>query len=106
MQGRAQEIVERAAGFAARNPAFPAFLAQVYVDLDRHDEARSVLEPLVADAFASLSKYQVSWLISMTSAAYAASGIGWTEAAEMLYQALRPFADQIPHVAVTTSGSR
>jgi hypothetical protein len=40
----------------------------------------------------------------MTSAAYAASGIGWTEAAEMLYQALRPFADQIPHVAVTTSG--
>ena len=104
MQGRAQEIVERAAGFAARNPWFPAFLAQVYVDLDRHDEARSVLEPLVADGFASLSKYQVSWLLSMTSAAYAASGIGWPEAAEMLYQALRPFADQIPHVAVTTSG--
>jgi len=104
MQGRAEEIVERAAGFAARNPWFPAFLAQVYVDLDRHDEARSVLEPLVADAFASLSKYQVSWLLSMTSAAYAASGIGWTEAAEMLYQALCPFADQIPHVAVTTFG--
>lgn len=104
MQGRAQEIVERAAGFAAGNPWFPAFLAQVYVDLDRHDEARSVLEPLVADAFTSLSKYQVSWLISMTSAAYAASGIGWTEAVEMLYQALCPFADQIPHVAVTTSG--
>jgi len=104
MQGRAQEIVERAAGFAARNPWFPAFLAQVYVDIDRHDEARSVLEPLVADAFASLSKYQVSWLLSMTSAAYAASGIGWTEAAEMLYQALCPFADQIPHVAVTTFG--
>jgi hypothetical protein len=40
----------------------------------------------------------------MTSAAYAASGIGWIEAAEMLCQALPPFADQIPHVAVTTSG--
>jgi hypothetical protein len=106
MRGRAQEIAERAAGFAARNPWFAAFLAHVYVDLDRHDEARSVLEPLVADGFASLSEYQTSWFISMTSAAYAASGIGWTEAAEMLYQALRPFADQIPHVAVTTSGSQ
>jgi DNA-binding SARP family transcriptional activator/tetratricopeptide (TPR) repeat protein len=103
MQGRAQEIAEQAAGFAARNPWLPAFLAQVYVDLDRHDEARSVLEPLVADGFASLSKYQVTWLISMTSAAYAASGIRWTEAAGMLFEALRPFADQIPHVAVTTS---
>jgi hypothetical protein len=103
MQGRAQEIVERAAEFATSNPWFPAFLAQVYFDLDRHDETRSVLEPLVADGFASLSKYQVSWLISMTSAAYAASGIGWTEAAEMLFESLRPFADQIPHVAVTTS---
>jgi DNA-binding SARP family transcriptional activator len=108
MQGRSQEILDIAALAAAQNPALPAvstFLAQLYYDLDRHEEAREVLEPLFAERFAPIIKERRSGsLIAMAYAAYATSGIGWSEAAETLYEALRPFADQIPVAFAATTG--
>jgi class 3 adenylate cyclase/tetratricopeptide (TPR) repeat protein len=104
MQGRAAEIVDMVCQARAENPGIPAFatfLAGIYCDLDRHEEGRAVLEPFVAEGFASVPK-DLIWLITMSSLAYAVAELGWSDAAEPLLEALRPFAGQICCISTTT----
>ena len=106
MQGRAEELVDTAGRVAAKNPGIPGFsifLAQLYCDIDRPDDARTALEPFVGDAFAGVGP-NLTWLSSMGIAAYAVAELGWVEAAEILFERLRPFAGQIAWVG-TVCGS-
>ena len=108
MQGRGAEIVDLALQAATQNPGLPgisSFLAHLYVDLDRREDARRVLEPMVVDRFWSvINERRGGSLITMAYAAYAAAGVGWTEAAELLFQALLPFADQMPVAVAAVTG--
>lgn len=97
MQGGGDEIVNLAVQAAAENsgvPSFVVFLAMVYCDLDRSDDARSVVEPLVANDFESIRR-DVLWETAMYGVAYVLSELGWVEPAEALFEQLRPFADRI-----------
>jgi hypothetical protein len=107
MQGRGDEIVDLAAAAAGQFPAVPAFaafLAQVYSDIGRHDDARATSEPLVADGLVTLRQDRGSLLLAMTFLAYAASRTGWVEASETIFDALHPFANHIPTDAAFTTG--
>jgi hypothetical protein len=100
MQGRTEEIVDLVEQMVRQGTALPGytmFLAMIYCDLDRTDEARSLLEPHVADGFSSLP-HDLFWLPSLYVASYVVSELDWTDAAEPLFEALSPFADQMPYL--------
>ncbi|HEY4915468.1 MAG TPA: AAA family ATPase [Solirubrobacteraceae bacterium] len=104
MQGRGAEIVDLVRQATAENPGIPAFatfLAGIYCDLDRTEEARVVLEPFVADGFQSIPR-DLIWLITMTSIAYAVAELGWTDAARPMLERLSPFIGQICCIETTT----
>jgi class 3 adenylate cyclase/tetratricopeptide (TPR) repeat protein len=104
MQGRGGEIVDLVRQATAENPGIPAFatfLAGIYCDLDRAEEARAVLEPFVADGFESIPR-DLIWLITMTSIAYAVAELGWTDAARPMLERLSPFIGQICCIETTT----
>jgi class 3 adenylate cyclase/tetratricopeptide (TPR) repeat protein len=104
MQGRGVEIVDLVRQATAENPGIPAFatfLAGIYCDLDRPEEARAVLEPFVADGFQSIPR-DLIWLITMTSIAYAVAELGWTDAAAPVLERLSPFIGQICCIETTT----
>jgi class 3 adenylate cyclase/tetratricopeptide (TPR) repeat protein len=106
MQGRSDEIVDLAVQVAAENlgvPTFSIFIAMMHCDLNHPDEARAVLDPFVADDFASVPKDMI-WLTAMHSASYVVSELGWVEPAEALMDRLRPFAGQIVCVGAVTWG--
>jgi DNA-binding SARP family transcriptional activator/tetratricopeptide (TPR) repeat protein len=103
MQGRAGEIVELVRPLVTDGTTlstYSMFLAMLYCDLDRLDEARALLESSVANRFASVP-YDTFWLPSLCVAAYVAFEVGWVEAAEPLFAALSPYADQVPLVGST-----
>jgi class 3 adenylate cyclase/tetratricopeptide (TPR) repeat protein len=104
MQGRGAEIVELVRQATAENPGIPAFatfLAGIYCDLDRPEEARAVLEPFVADGFPSIPR-DLIWLITMSNIAYAVAELGWTDAAGPVLERLSPFIGQICCIETTT----
>jgi class 3 adenylate cyclase/tetratricopeptide (TPR) repeat protein len=99
-QGRTEELLDLLEQMVRDNPGIPGFvpaLAAFYCDCDRFDDARSILEPFVADGFDSMPK-DVIWLISVCLAGWTVSEVGWSEAALPIYQLLLPFVDQIPHL--------
>jgi tetratricopeptide (TPR) repeat protein len=99
-QGRSEELLDLLEQMVRDNLGLPGFvpaLAAFYCDCERFDDARSVLEPFVADGFDSMPK-DVIWLVSICLAGWTVSEIGWREAALPIYQQLLPFIDQIPHV--------
>jgi class 3 adenylate cyclase/tetratricopeptide (TPR) repeat protein len=100
MQGRGNELVDLLRQLLDDNPGMPGFatfLAMLYCDLDRPDDARALLEPFVANRFTSLPM-DPAWPVFMASAAYSVAELGWVEAAGGLFEQLRPYADQIPFV--------
>jgi class 3 adenylate cyclase/tetratricopeptide (TPR) repeat protein len=106
-QGRAEELVDLIGQLARETPGIPGlstFLGQIYCDLDRFDEAREVLEPYVADGFESIPKDPV-WILSMSHIAYVATHLRWIEAAEVLIDRLRPFADQLVFIGSNALGA-
>jgi predicted ATPase/class 3 adenylate cyclase len=106
-QGRGAELIDLITQVAEDNPGVPAvlaFLSQLYCDLGRYDEARAVLEPYVADGFASLPD-DMTWLLSMSLISYSVAQLRWVEAAEVLIERLRPLVDQIAIAGVANFSS-
>jgi tetratricopeptide (TPR) repeat protein len=106
VQGRSDEIVDLLAQETETNgiPAFRGLLASVYCDLDRPDDARAVLEPLVEERFASVPE-NFLWLPTICLAADPISQLEWAEPAGWLAEWLLPYADQIPHTGPVLQGS-
>jgi hypothetical protein len=98
-EGRGGEIVELVRQLVGENPGldlFAVMLAELYCDLDRFEDARAILDRFVTDAFDSV-RYDQIWLVVMCTAASSVAELKWVEAAEVLFDRLRPFADQIPY---------
>jgi DNA-binding SARP family transcriptional activator/tetratricopeptide (TPR) repeat protein len=99
MQGRSEEVVGPLAQLVAQTTALPGysiFLAMVHCDLDQTQEARALLEPFVADGFASVP-WDVFWLPSLFIASCVVADLSWVETAEVLFERLRPFAEQVAY---------
>ncbi|HET7523632.1 MAG TPA: hypothetical protein VFJ79_05745 [Acidimicrobiales bacterium] len=97
-QGRTNEVVDLVAQAVKEQPGLPAWamtLAMLYCDLDRPGDARAVLEPFAAEDFTAIPKDGL-WLPSVVAAADAVANLAWGEPAQVLFEQLRPFADQIP----------
>ena len=97
-QGRTDEIVDLIVQVASDNPGLPGValaLAGLYCEIDRLEDARAVLEPFVVEEFSTIPKDGL-WLTFVNGAAEAVAQLGWSEAAQVLFEQLRPFADQIP----------
>jgi class 3 adenylate cyclase len=98
-QGRSGELVELVCLAVDENPGIAAFasvLAQIYCELDRPEDARLVLESFVADGFTSVP-HDTTWLMALCGAADPVADLAWVDAAGILFERLRPFADQIPY---------
>jgi class 3 adenylate cyclase len=96
-QGRSGELLELVRPIVDENPGLPGFaftLAQIYCDIDQPDDARLVLEPFVAEGFTSVPHDSVE-LIALCCAADPVADLAWVDAAGILFERLRPFADQI-----------
>ena len=106
VQGRSDEIVDLLAQETESNgiPAFRGLLASVYCDLDRPEDARAALEPLVKERFASVPE-NFLWLPTICLAADPIGQLEWTEPASWLAEWLLPYADQIPHTGPVLQGS-
>jgi DNA-binding SARP family transcriptional activator/tetratricopeptide (TPR) repeat protein len=105
LQGRATEILEFLRDAAASNPGFPAFansLASFCVDLGQFDEARAVLEPFMADGVDSFP-LDLTWLFMAGQRAFVVAELKLTEQAKTLFDALLPYADQIPFASATST---
>ncbi|HEY1826647.1 MAG TPA: AAA family ATPase [Acidimicrobiales bacterium] len=103
-QGRLVEALEMLETAVAANPDVPAVrsaLAALYCDVDRPDDARAQLAPLVEDGF-SVAVDSV-WMTCLGTAADAASELEWPEAAAALFAHLRPFGDQLIYQGSTSA---
>jgi class 3 adenylate cyclase/tetratricopeptide (TPR) repeat protein len=106
-QGRADEIVqlvERRAAESRGVPAWRAFLAWVYSDLGRHEEARSVLSSDIDDEFTSFRHDQL-WISAMAINALVVARLQDRRSADAIFEQLIPFEDQFVYNGVTTMGA-
>ena len=102
MQGRSDEVVELVQLVVAESPGVPAFvasLAMMYVDLDRPEDARRLLEPLAANGFAFPE--DLAYLGGLGQATATIGELGWVEAASSLYERIRPWERQIYYNGLT-----
>ena len=83
-------------------PLHRSALACVLVELERFDEARTVLGDLARDDFAALPADN-EWLLGMSLAGEASARLGDRETAESLYRLLGPYAGR--HAIGHTEGS-
>ena len=74
-------------------PMFRCYLAELYADLDRREDARRLFDHLVADDLAALLPRDNEWLVGATVTADVCAYLGDREAAQMLYDELLPVAD-------------
>jgi tetratricopeptide (TPR) repeat protein len=106
-QGRTAEIVDLLLQAAVDTPGLPAlvtFGGCVFVDVDRPDDARSWIEPFVADDFAAVP-VDLYWTTAMGFLAYAIERLEWREAAAALVERIRPYPDQLAYCGATAFGS-
>jgi hypothetical protein len=97
LQGRGKEIIEvlrQSASAFAGVPSFHAGLALSLCSLDLHDEARAILEQATSDRFERYGA-TVTTLIALAQYADVAFVLSDARAAAILYERLKPFADQI-----------
>jgi class 3 adenylate cyclase len=100
-QGRTGEIVDLIAEGVRENPGLPALraaVARAYLDADRTDEARAVLD----DAGVDLPRDDL-WLVGTSVWGQLAAELGATESAVLLYERLAPWAGQIPTAIVAVT---
>lgn len=93
-QDRLDEIVESVAGFAdlfANAPAWRCAHLYMLAELDRHDEARVVLDGLAQHQFADLPR-DVNWLPAMSLLSLATVLLGDRERAGQVLTLFEPFA--------------
>ncbi len=74
-------------------PMFRCFLAELYVDLDRRDDAQRVFDALVANGFEALLPRDNQWLLGASVLADVCAYLGDHDAACKLYDELLPVAD-------------
>ncbi len=106
-QGRLGEIAEFVAQAAADNPAMPvlrAAVSEMFCAVGRLDEARTLLEPDVANGFADYPRDRV-WTTAMAFCADSAADLGYREAALLLYDALRPYAEMVAFTQGSVGGA-
>jgi predicted ATPase len=106
-QGRAEEIVQLVEQRAAESkgvPAWRAFLAWVYSDLHRHEEARSVLSSDIEDGFTSFRHDQL-WISAMAINSLVVARLKDRRAADAIFERLIRFEDQFVYNGVTTMGA-
>jgi predicted ATPase len=106
LQGRASEIIDQLEQSVAANPLIPAFnglLACTLCWLDRRDEAARLVAQAAEDRFQHIPRDQVR-TAALTLYADAAAQAGETSAAEILYQLIEPWADQIVWNGAVTEG--
>lgn len=97
-QGRAGEIVDLIAEGVNDSPGLPglrAAVARAYLDADRPDEARALLD----DSGVDLPRDEI-WLIGTSMWAQVAARLGALDAAAVLFDRLAPWAGQIPTAVV------
>lgn len=95
-QGRIDEMVPLVAELARENPGLPAFTAahaMMLAETGAWDEARLLVDAALTREF-DRTAYDYVWSTATTLWADAASTIGHTEAARVLYEQLRPFPGQ------------
>ena len=105
-QGRLSEMVELLSGAADENPGVPAFrAAQSLAHLEGGDEdaARSLLETAARSGFVDVPR-DTAWSVALHSYAGVAIELGVRGAADMLFDRLRPWHDQIEANAAIVTG--
>ena len=106
MQGRAGEVVEMLEQGVKANPlisAWKATLAWTLCWLDRRDEAAAIITDAATDRFEHLP-WEPSRASALATYADAAAQAGVTDAAEILYELIEPWADQVVWNGVSTCG--
>jgi class 3 adenylate cyclase/tetratricopeptide (TPR) repeat protein len=105
-QGRMEEIVDFFAPIVADTPGIPILeisLAYAYCLLDRFDEARPLLAPMVETRFANLPYSQ--WMVGVTHAANVAIDVGDHDAAAVIYDLLAPYPDTVVYPMAVVVGA-
>jgi DNA-binding SARP family transcriptional activator/tetratricopeptide (TPR) repeat protein len=95
--GHISELAPLMEQSTAEQPAIPASrsaLAQLYVELGRDDDARTLLDAEVADAF-QRAPYDRIWLGNMTRWSSVSAELGDRPSAAILYPLLAPFQELI-----------
>jgi class 3 adenylate cyclase len=104
-QGRGQEVIELVEQNLSANPGllpgWRASLAVVLCLLDRHDEARAILDEAASDRFEHVTP-NTTELTTLTLYAEVAADTHSSAPAAVLYEQIEAFGDQI--VWVTTAG--
>ncbi len=106
-QGRLDEIADLFTQAAADNPAIAALRAAVvsmYCALGRLDEARVLFEPDVANGFVDFPR-DIVWTTAITLCADNGVDLGHRQAAQVLYDRLRPFRDLVAFNNGTVEGA-
>ena len=106
-QGRLNEIADLFTQAAADNPAIVTLRAAVvcmYCALGRLDEARVLFETDVVNEFVDFPNDNV-WTTAMTLCADNGADLGHKEAAQVLYDRLRPFHDMVAFNNGTVEGA-
>jgi class 3 adenylate cyclase/tetratricopeptide (TPR) repeat protein len=96
-QGRLDEIADIFTQAVAANPAIAAFRSVVidmYCTLGRLDEARALFEPDAANGFVEMPRDPI-WTTAMSYFADSAVNLRHHQAAQLLYDELRPYADLV-----------
>jgi DNA-binding SARP family transcriptional activator/tetratricopeptide (TPR) repeat protein len=104
LTGRLAELRPRIEAFATGQPwnvVWRAGLPYILSELELYPEARSILDELALDEFATLPR-DGNWLASLWLLSLGCRRLGDGERAEILYRLLGPFADRI---ATTGTGS-
>jgi hypothetical protein len=105
-QGRLPELQPLIAEVVAEHPGIPAFrsvLALAYVEGDLRNEARNLLAIDLKSEFGDMPA-DVTWLTAHVIYAHVAAELGDRSAAEMLYERLAPWNDQIVYAAISAWG--
>ncbi len=105
-QGRLAEIVDGFEQAVVDNPGLPvlrAAIARAYCDLDRTDDARSLVRADIADGFREF-RYDFTWLLSMVILAEVCSALEDADGARVLYERLLPWQDQVASVGPSSLG--
>jgi class 3 adenylate cyclase/tetratricopeptide (TPR) repeat protein len=100
-QGRVGEIADVFAEGVAENPGLALMrvaLARVYLDADRPEEARALLDEVGVD----LPRDEL-WLVGTSIWAQVAARLGVLDTAAILFERLAPWAGQIPTAVVAAS---
>jgi len=104
-QGRMGELVPLIEQLLDEHPDAPAYravLVAALVDGDEESRARGLLEEAASDGFASVPE-DAAWLDTILSYAYSAIELRAASVAQLLFDLLAPYRDQIANEQLTSN---